>query len=169
MNQKGISNILSYILVIFISIIVLSVIVIFAQKNITKNQEIYEFEEMIKSMNKMANTINNVINARFSAREINVYNAGELSIKCNENKIIGKMEYQGKIKDNALVSGVKVYRVGEEIVIEKSILSEKIVNIECNEINFNKGKSKWVFSYQMYDSENEKIKLSIEPSEFSKE
>jgi hypothetical protein len=166
-TKKGVANLMSYFLYLFISLVVLSTIVYMAQETISKNEEMYQFEELIKNIELISNTFDNVLNSRFSAREVTIYNPEVLEIDCENNLIRGDVKYTQNLKDFFEINDIEIERVNNRVYASK-IINNTDINIECNPVVFNKGKQKYIFKYQEYDPIEEKIILFIDMVDFNK-
>ncbi len=166
-NQKGAANLISYFLYIFISLIVLGTIVSMVQGTITQNEEKYQFDEMINNINLISNTFDNVAKARFSAREVTIFNPDVLEVDCNSNLIKGEIKYSQNIKSEFNINDVNIINVSNRLYFTKSINNSDI-NIDCNLTSFNKGKVKYVFKYSDYNFITNKIIISIDLLDFNK-
>jgi hypothetical protein len=166
-TKKGVANLMSYFLYLFISLVVLSTIVYMAQETISKNEERYQFEELIKNIELISNTFDNVLNSRFSAREVTIYNPDVLEIDCENNLIRGEVRYTQNLKDFFEINDIEIERVNNRVYASK-IINNTNINIECNPVVFNKGKQKYIFKYQEYDPIEEKIILFIDSLDFYK-
>lgn len=169
-TEKGAANLFSYFLFIFVSIAVLSTVVYMVQDTIVKNEEKYRFDEMIKNINNIYNTIENVSKSRFSSREIIINNPDILEIDCQENLIKGEIEYNQNIRSDVkvVITDIEVYKENNRAYFKRVISENNDVNIDCNIVNLNKGKTKYLFRYQDYNLEENKIILNIELLDFNR-
>lgn len=158
---------MSYFLYLFISLAVMSTIIYMAQDTISKNEEKYQFEELIKNIELISNTFENVSVSRFSAREVTIYNPDVLEIDCENNLIKGEVKYTQNLKDSFEINEISLERRNDRVYAQK-IINNSDINIECNSINFNKGKTKFIFKYQEYDPIDKKIILFIDLVDFDK-
>lgn len=166
-KEKGVANLMSYILYLFISLVVLSTIIYMAQETISKNEEKYQFEELIKNIELLSNNFNNILGSRFSAREVTIYNPDVLEIDCENNLIKGEVKYTQNLKDDFEINNIEVERINNRVYAKKAITNTDI-NVSCNSINFNKGKTKIILKYQEYDPIEKKMILLIDLVDFDK-
>lgn len=170
-TQKGAANLLSYFLYIFVSIIVLSTVVYMVQETIQSNEEKYNFDEMIKNISIISNTFENVTQSRFSSREITVFNPDVLEIDCNQNQIRGEIVYNLNFRTDipVIIEDIEISKISNRLYFIKEIYDvNQGINIDCNLTNLNKGKTNYIFRYQDYNVEENKIIVSIELLDFNK-
>ncbi len=170
-TEKGAANLISYFLYIFVSIVVLSTIIYMVQETMQSNEEKYQFDEMIKNITIVSTTIENVTQSRFSSREVTVFNPDVLEIDCNQNQIRGEIIYNLNFRTDipVVVNDIEISKVSNRLYFVKEIYDlNQGVNIDCNLVNLNKGKTRYIFRYQEYDLENKKIILNIELLDFNR-
>lgn len=169
-TQKGAANLMSYFLYIFVSIVVLSTVVYMVQETIQSNEEKYQFDEMIKNINLISTTIENVTQSRFSSREVTIFNPDVLEIDCNQNQIRGEIVYNLNIRDDQeiFITDIGISKESNRVYFIKTINTNPYINIDCNTVNLNKGKTNYIFRYQDYNLDSQKIILTIEMLDFNK-
>jgi len=167
-NKKGAANLLSYFLYIFVSLAVLSTVMFAVQDTMQKNQEKYDFDQMIENINLVHNTINNVSKSKFSAREITIFNPEVLEIDCQENLIKGEITYNQNIKEEVEISNIQITKESTKLHFRKTINQNQDVNLTCNLTNLNQGKERYIIKYQDYNVLSNEINLSIELLDFNR-
>ncbi|NCP72281.1 hypothetical protein GW835_02730 [archaeon] len=169
-KEKGAANLFSYFLYIFVSIAILSSILYMVQDTIEKNQEKYNFDQMIENIDLISNTFQEISKSRFSAKEITIYNPEVLEIDCNQNEIRGEIIFNSEIRDDQLVTikDIEVSKESNRAYFKKTINNNSQINIDCNLINLNQGQTNYVFSYQDYNLDENKIIIEIELLDFNK-
>jgi len=160
-NKKGLAVVFSYIMFLLIALGVLAIVLIGSMDVITKNQEKYDYQEMIKSITLINNTINDVASQRYSNKQIIVNNPEELLIDCENNVINGNITYaeEFRVDQNSIINGITVYKKINKLYFIKSTSELGIIDIDCNLLNLNKGKN--VININYIDYSNEKINISI--------
>jgi len=161
MNKKGLAVIFSYILYLLIALTVLSIVLVGSLEITTKNQENYKYNEMIKTITYINDSINDVASQRFSNKQITVNNPDEILIDCQEDIIYGNIIYSGefRIDQNSLVNGITIYKKINNLYFEKTISESGLINIDCNSINLNKGEN--IININYIDYSNQKINITI--------
>lgn len=160
-QNKGMSNLISFVLFTVLSIAVIATIFFLSQGIIQKNQELYEFEEMIKNINLISNTIDGVSQSRFSSKEVTIFNPDTLIIDCENNEIFGQINYTQEIRDDVdvFVGDIEIKKSADRLSFKKPINYNTDINVSCNTINFNKGKTRFIFSYNDFIFEQNQINL----------
>jgi len=166
-NKKGAANLMSYFLYVFISLIVLGTIVYMVQGTIKQNEEKYNFDEMVNNIDLISNTFDLVSSSRFSAREVTIYNPDVIEIDCNNNLIKGEIEYSQNLKNEFNINDINISFVSNRLYFTKSINTSD-ANIDCNLTSLNKGKINYIFKYEDYNFETNKINISINLLDFNK-
>lgn len=167
-KEKGAANLLSYFLYIFVSLAILSTVMFGVQDMMQKNQEKYNFDEMIKNINTIHETINNVSKSRFSAREINIFNPEVLEIDCQENLIKGEITYNQNINEEVEISNILITKETNRLYFNKTLNNNQDINFNCDHLNLYQGKETYVIKYQDYNVLTNEIILSIELLDFNR-
>jgi hypothetical protein len=169
-TQKGAANLFTYFLYIFVSITVLGSVMYMVQDTIDKNQEKYNFDKMIENIDLISDTFNSISKSRFSAREITIYNPEVLEIDCNQNEIRGEIIFNQEIREDQLVSirDIEIRKETNRAYFKKNINNNNQINIDCNLVNLNKGQTKYLFRYQDYNVDENKIVINIELLDFNR-
>jgi len=161
MNKKGLAVIFSYILYLLIALAVLSIVLVGSLEITTKNQENYKYQEMIKTITYINDSINDVATQRFSNKQITITNLDEILIDCQEDIIYGNIIYSGefRIDQNSFINGITIYKKINNLYFEKTISESGLIDIDCNSINLNKGEN--IININYIDYSNQKINLTI--------
>ncbi len=170
-TKKGAASLISYFLYIFVSFAVLGIIVYMVQGIIVNNQEKYDFDEMIKNIDLISNTIDEVSKSRFSSKQITIYNPDLLVIDCQENHIKGEINYEADFREDSdvYINNIFVYKESNRLYFFKNIYdSDQNIIIDCEPIFLNKGKTIYIFRYSDYNLSENKIILSIDLLDFNK-
>jgi len=165
-NKKGTVNLIAYVFYILLALSVLAIVVTSSLNIIEKHKQKNNYELMLKTINNLDNKIQEVSNNRFQRQEIIVNNPEELTIDCENNKIIGSVVYGSNFKtdQNVNINNIILYKKLGKIFFEKEINnSNNLINLNCNNLNLNKGKNTITVSYFDYNSQNEKIQIDIIP------
>jgi len=162
-NNKGAVNLFAYVFYIMITIAVLSIVVISAVDIIDKYEEKYSYNQMIDNITKLDETINLTATKRFSNNNITIYNPEELIINCTRNKITGSIDYSKEIRtdQNTVINDITIYKKLNRLYFERDINKDNIINLTCNDIILNKGKTQLGVSYFEYNGSSEKVDVDI--------
>ncbi|MCK9293108.1 MAG: DUF2341 domain-containing protein [archaeon] len=165
-NKKGVVNLIAYIFYILLALSVLAIVISGSLNIIEKNKQKNNYELMLKTIDSLDKKIQEVSNNRFQRQEVIVNNPEELTIDCENNKIIGSVVYGSNFRtdQNVNVNNIILYKKLGKVFFEKEINnSNNLINLNCNNLNLKQGKNTITVSYFDYNSQTEKIQIDIVP------
>jgi hypothetical protein len=135
----------------------------YATNIINKYEEKYNYDQMIKTISDIEENINLVAKNKNTSKNIIVNNPQELLIDCENNKIIGKINYESEfINDQeVIINNIIIYKKNNNIIFERNISDNNIIKLNCTSLSLNKGKSEIVIKYSDYDTNTEKILIDF--------
>jgi hypothetical protein len=169
-KQKGAANLLAFTLYLLVSLVILGIIIFSVQQTIQRNQERYNFNEMIQNIDLISNTIDEVSKSRFSSRVIEIYNPSFIEIDCENNYIKGEITYNQELRDDTLIfiKDIEVTKDLGKVIFTKIISYDEDVTLNCNYTSFLLGKHRYVFKYEDYNTDEQNINLLIERIDVNK-
>jgi hypothetical protein len=162
-KEKAVVSVFAYIFYIMIGISIIALVVMYATNIINKYEEKYNYDQMIKTISDIEENINLVAKNKNTSKNIIVNNPQELLIDCENNKIIGKINYESEfINDQeVIINNIIIYKKNNNIIFERNISDNNIIKLNCTSLSLNKGKSEIVIKYSDYDTNTEKILIDF--------
>ena len=161
MNQKGLAAIFSTLLYIFISLIVLAIVVPSAITLISETREAGEYRTMLGVFYNVENAIDDVISEKKELGLI-IQNPGEIDFDCNNNIIIGTINYKQKYRtDPQLIDKTIVYKNQNKIYFEYNLNNSNRIKLDCNNFYLTAGKKNININYSSYNDTNDNILVTI--------
>jgi len=162
MNNKAQANIISYILFIFIAIIIATMVATESNTIIKKHQDAYKFDLMIDSITYFTDNIKAVSHERFSNKEIIINNPEEITIDCENNKITGSLSYslEYRYDQNTEINEIIIYKKINNLYFDRNIAENNTIDLDCNTFSLNKGKNIIDIYYIAYEDEEVHIDIN---------
>lgn len=162
-NKKGVSNVVSFVLYIAVGLGVIGTIFFLSLGAVDETQEKHNFDQMLKTIEFIASSIDEVSKSRFSSREVSIVNPGELEIDCENNLIIGSIVFNQELREDTdiFIRDVEIKKIEGRVVFKRLINFNPNLSISCEPVVFNKGKTNYIFRYDYFNIEENKIYLFI--------
>ncbi len=170
LNQKGLATIITVMIYILLSVAVLAIVIPSAITLITSTRDRGNYKTMLNDFIKFKTAVEDVVVDKKTI-ELTINNPGEIIIDCNNNKIIGEVDYKEEYKSEPVaIEDIITYLSQNKIHFEYRLNNYTRLKLDCNyeylarenkSLELTKGKNRVTISYNEYDEENDNILINV--------